>query len=376
LEYVTFFEGLETIGDFAFENCKKLRTVHLPNSLETVGICAFADCTGVISMSLPKKPLDIGQNAFANTPYYNNEANWEGDVLYFDVHLLATKAVCTISKYTVKEETLSIAGGAFSDMSLDELTIPASVKCIADNAFGNCKIESLYLSDLAAWCRASFTVNPEKATKQVTNVYLNDKPLKDLVIPAEVTEIGICAFMGCQSLLSVRFHADVENVGKDAFRYCDNISELYLADIKQWLSADVEHIEAEESVYKQNNNGWELRKIALYVNDEPVTHLDIPDRWAVLSLNVFGIYFGIVKDVKSITVPQNIEFTHDMKYCEEWHEIIYYKGPRIVNGYGMSYINYYLHGTVYYYSETAPASEGLYWRYVNGVPTPWPTAEE
>ena len=27
--------------------------------------------------------------------------------------------------------------------------------------------------------------------------------------------------------------------------------------------------------------------------------------------------------------------------------------------------------TIYFYSETAPTEPGNYWRYVDGVPTPW-----
>ena len=29
------------------------------------------------------------------------------------------------------------------------------------------------------------------------------------------------------------------------------------------------------------------------------------------------------------------------------------------------------YATLYYYSETAPAYSGNFWRYVDGIPTPW-----
>ena len=31
--------------------------------------------------------------------------------------------------------------------------------------------------------------------------------------------------------------------------------------------------------------------------------------------------------------------------------------------------------TIYFYSETPPTQPGNYWRYVDGVPTPWETQE-
>ena len=34
-----------------------------------------------------------------------------------------------------------------------------------------------------------------------------------------------------------------------------------------------------------------------------------------------------------------------------------------------------LKATVYFYSEEKPTEPGNYWRYVDGVPTPWETQE-
>ncbi len=47
LARVTFYDGLETIGERAFSSCSSLSTLYLPKSLESVGKNAFYKCTAI-----------------------------------------------------------------------------------------------------------------------------------------------------------------------------------------------------------------------------------------------------------------------------------------------------------------------------------------
>ena len=44
LEYVYLPEGLEYIGDEAFDYCDELSYVRVPDSVESIGTWAFDDC--------------------------------------------------------------------------------------------------------------------------------------------------------------------------------------------------------------------------------------------------------------------------------------------------------------------------------------------
>lgn len=58
-------EGITSIGENAFNECEKLRWIHLPEGLLTIENNAFANCIKVISIELPESLQSIGDEAFA-----------------------------------------------------------------------------------------------------------------------------------------------------------------------------------------------------------------------------------------------------------------------------------------------------------------------
>ena len=53
-----------------------------------------------------------------------------------------------------------------------------------------------------------------------------DKDVESVVIPEGVTEIGGCAFKGCESLASVEIPSSVTEIGKQAFRDCTSLTSV------------------------------------------------------------------------------------------------------------------------------------------------------
>ena len=72
LDYVTLsaFKKDNTpcvIGDSAFEDCKKLKSVGLPDGITSIGQYAFADCKSLTEIRLPETVTTIGTLAFARS---------------------------------------------------------------------------------------------------------------------------------------------------------------------------------------------------------------------------------------------------------------------------------------------------------------------
>ena len=90
------------------------------------------------SIEIPDTVSFIQSGAFENTPYYNDENNWEDGVLYIGKHLI--KAKDTISgEYHIKEGTLTIDDYAFFNCkNLTSVVIPDSVRSINRAAFAGC----------------------------------------------------------------------------------------------------------------------------------------------------------------------------------------------------------------------------------------------
>lgn len=65
LESVSFNDGLESIGDGAFQN-SAIVVLSLPSTVKSVGVWSFSNCPNVMIRTLPTNMESIGSNAFAN----------------------------------------------------------------------------------------------------------------------------------------------------------------------------------------------------------------------------------------------------------------------------------------------------------------------
>ena len=171
-------KSVKVMYEAAFANCCNLSTVTLPEGLIHLDRDIFYG-SNLHSITLPDGIDFIGPNAFDNTPFYNNEANWENGVLYIGKYLLTAKKY--ISNCSIKEGTKYIADHAFYECSaLTSVTIPNSVKSIRDYAFYGCS------------------------------------RLTSITIPNSVTRIGEWAFWDCWSLTSVSVPSHTE-IAENAF---------------------------------------------------------------------------------------------------------------------------------------------------------------
>ena len=187
----------------------------IPSSVTSIGSRAFYDCDSLTSITIPNSVTSIGDRAFEGTGIYDDESNWENNVFYIDNYLIKAKKKISGS-YTVKENTRSIADGAFSGCkSLTSVTIPNSVTNIGDGAFSGCK--SL----------TSITI-PSSVTSIGDRTFDYCFSLTSVTIPNSVTSIGEEAFEGCSSLTSITIPNSVTSIGEEAFQYCSSLTSITL----------------------------------------------------------------------------------------------------------------------------------------------------
>ena len=162
-------QGVERIGDYAFQDCTGLTGVIIPDSVTEIGDYAFQDCTGLTGVIIPDSVTEIGAGAFSG---------------------------CTgLTSVTIPDSVTEIGAGAFSGCTgLTSVTIPDSVTEIGESAFTNCDA------------------------------------LTSVEIPGSVKIIGLKAFMGCDSLASVVLREGVEDLGDYAFAECYKLDTLVIPD--------------------------------------------------------------------------------------------------------------------------------------------------
>ena len=70
LESVNFNEGLKRIGDNAFADCTALTSALLPEGLEELGECAFEYCENISQVNIPSSIVKA-DNVFYDSKWYN-----------------------------------------------------------------------------------------------------------------------------------------------------------------------------------------------------------------------------------------------------------------------------------------------------------------
>lgn len=192
-----------TIGVAAFAECKYLTSVKLPNSLTTIGGGAFRGCKSLSSIDIPSSVNKIGVAAF----------------MY-----------CGLTSISVPDGVDSLQNNVFdSCYSLESITIPSSIVFIGPSAFYDCrKLESVYISDLSAWCKINFSGRESNPLNNYQKLYINGNEVKDLVIPEDVERISSWAFTGCQSINSVTVSSGVKEIGNNAFYGCYSLESISL----------------------------------------------------------------------------------------------------------------------------------------------------
>lgn len=160
-------EGIESIGDAAFQGCPDLEVVELPASLREIGNSAFNSCESLEYINLPDKLQVIGIGAF----FYSG---------------------------------------------LISIAIPQSVQIIGDGAFSYCgNLESISLS--------------KNIMEIGNNMFIGCGSLASINIPSGVSYIGESAFQACRNLAYVIMPISVDTIYDNTFSNCEELDFVYYA---------------------------------------------------------------------------------------------------------------------------------------------------
>ncbi len=189
-----------SIGESAFEACKNLKLIEIPNSVTSIGEDAFYCCRNLTSVEIPNSVTSIGEWAFHTCDSLIEIKVSQDNVNYSSENgVLFNKAKSELlqypqgkpeTKYIIPDSVTSIGKWAFEGCdNLVNVEIPNSVISIGISAFERCD------------------------------------NLINVEIPDSVTSIGDYAFSHC-NITSVTIPDSVTSIGESTFSQCPNLKTL------------------------------------------------------------------------------------------------------------------------------------------------------
>ncbi len=233
-------ENTLTIADDAFDFCKNIKSIDIPDSVTKISRRAFIHCTALESVNIPKSLTQIGDFAFegckslkeinyggtsadfeavkicrGNTELdnatiapkkYEFKKDSQGNLLSFAYETVGDTVVVTycdpetVGSVTIPEilenkPVTKIAEEAFKDCSIvNEIILPSTVETVEKSAFANSGITKILI--------------PEKLTTIEENVFSGCVALETVEISSGLKKINKNAFKGCAELVDIRFDGD------------------------------------------------------------------------------------------------------------------------------------------------------------------------
>lgn len=254
----------KTLYQNTFEGCSSLRSITLPSSIETIQANAFLNATNL--ETIITSAVNIDNLSFTNTAFESNAEN--GFVICNGIII---RYVGTDKEIVLPEGIIGINPSAFSNSSVEIITISNTLKTIDDSAFENC-------SNLKV---VKFG-NDSMLTEIGTRAFMNCKNLEEFTFSDDITSIGAYAFYNCISLKSANLTSShLQVIEEYTFTNCNSLTQLTLG-----------------------SNIREIKKYAFYQNS--LEEIDFPDSMIIIGDYAFA---RNGKALNNLLAPENWEIT-------------------------------------------------------------------
>ena len=223
---VTMGSNVTSIDNSAFESCKNMKSVTLPQTLTTIGELAFSN-SGLTAISIPGAVTTIGSQAFGSTPLTNITLE-DGDQpcaivngfygtfrtpsadydLYLGRNLVYEdqngSPFPNVTSATIGSKVTSLPHRFFYDLDkLTAVTGAENVATMGTEVYKYCdNLESVELG-------SALKVLPESTFESCVK-------LTNLQLPSSLVEIQQWAIYNCQALAELTIPASVQSIGKTA----------------------------------------------------------------------------------------------------------------------------------------------------------------
>lgn len=198
---VTVWEGITSLGDYAFFNCRNLIDITLPSSLQSVGDNAFSNCRSLTGIELPARVTSLGTGLFSGC------SALESITLPVSIPEIPTSAFSGCTRLKAVDLPISVVAigneAFFGCRALSEITLPHGLLLIGDSAFYNCTA------------------------------------LTEVVLPTGVQAIGNEAFVSCSHLVSLSLPNTLTSVGERVLENSTPVAVIFYGSEEEWEAVEL-----------------------------------------------------------------------------------------------------------------------------------------
>lgn len=243
LSSVSMPDSLEIIGSSAFSGCSALKSIYIPAKVDSIGDYAFSGCSALASVKVNKTvpvSLNYSTNAFQSVSTYTcslyvpsgAKANYASAKVWSNFKNIIEGTVVKDTIKAVLAKTVNIKAGGLSaaltsaeKKSIVSLTITGTIdardfKIIRDSLPLLTSID-LSAATIVAYDGTGGTYgNPcSYEANEIPEYAFKNSSITQIILPTNLTSIGIYAFYKCASLHSVDFPSSVSRIESYAFTH-------------------------------------------------------------------------------------------------------------------------------------------------------------
>ena len=212
LRTVAIPSGVSIIDEYAFDGCSNLTSLIISHGVSTIGDRAFQGCSSLRSTVIPDSVTHIGGYAFNG---------------------------CTsLTAAPIGDSVKYIGSRAFAGTAISTIRIPYCTMEIGSYAFYNCKKLTTLNFD-ARDCSVGEESVLYEETGEFFSAFPNCDALSTINFGYSVVNIRDYAFRGLKGLRKVTISDRVQRIGREAFKDCGNITDVYYTGSReQWTAID------------------------------------------------------------------------------------------------------------------------------------------